>query len=410
MSGLHVVMVPSWWPSAAQPHAGIFFQDYARAFAAAGAKVGVIVPELVGPRRLAQGERAPLIPRVEEELLGTVAVYRIRGLHTSLGLPALHMRRFRAWARRGLAAYREHLGEPDVLLALCALPAGWACTHLDDPLAGRAVISEHTGPFSLVVACGAGGRFAREAFARAAAVVSVSVALRDQMRASGIGGEILVCGNAVSPEFVLDASGAGAAMSGTAKSVDHRRGTKTRRLLFVGRLTREKGVAELIESIIATREERELHWDIVGEGPMRARLDLMLDDASLSQRVSLHGFVDRRRLIELMDASTALVFPSHFESFGLVVAEALCRGLPVVTTSAVASASCMTPSDGIVVPPEDAPALAQAVRDVLRRASAFDRGDIARRAAERHSPAALAAWYAALFRRVARGQSGGCET
>jgi hypothetical protein len=38
MTGIHVVIVPSWWPSPEQPINGIFHGDYARAFAAAGAK------------------------------------------------------------------------------------------------------------------------------------------------------------------------------------------------------------------------------------------------------------------------------------------------------------------------------------------------------------------------------------
>ncbi len=394
MSGLHVVIVPAWWPSAARPHAGIFCQDYARAFADAGATVGVIVPDPIGWSRFRLGDRAPFYPRVDEERLGSIPVLRVLGLHTSLGMPAFQMHRFRAWLGRGLEVYRARYGEPDVLHAMCAIPAGWACTHLPGPLASHTVITEHTGPFSLVMNGDRQEPFARDALARANAVVAVSPSLRDQMQRCGIARDILVRGNPVAPEFVRNAAPA----DGRQVALDT---TSPRRLLFAGRLTPEKGTHELMQAMLALRDDADVHWVIVGEGPMQSQLDAMLADAALSARVVRHGFVDRDRLLDLMDAAVALVCPSHVESFGLVVAEALSRGLPVIATSGVGCAIDLTPADGIVVPSRDSAAFIEAVRTIVERADAFDRHAIASRAAERYSPASHAEWYGGLFRSAA---------
>ena len=126
LAGIHVLLVPAWWPSPEQPISGIFCTDYAQTFSAAGAKVGVVFPDLVSVQHLGKGTRIPWRPRLTVEDLSGVPVIRIRGLHTAFGRPALQMRRFRRWLRWGLREYRARYGEPDVLHAMCSIPAGWA--------------------------------------------------------------------------------------------------------------------------------------------------------------------------------------------------------------------------------------------------------------------------------------------
>src|SRR5438105_13375226 len=96
MSGMHILVVPSWWPSAGQPIRGIFFTDYVRAFAAARAKVGVLFPDMVSLRMLGRRLRhgllsantttsLPLSARLFWEDLDGIPILRIRGLHTAFG-------------------------------------------------------------------------------------------------------------------------------------------------------------------------------------------------------------------------------------------------------------------------------------------------------------------------------------
>lgn len=413
MNGLHLVIVPAWWPSPEQPISGIFFQDYARAFAAAGAKVGVIFPDLVSVRHLARSSRVPFRPRLIFDTLegstviastvegsgAALPVIRIRGLHTALGCPALQMRRYRAWLRRGLTAYRARHGEPDILHAMCAIPAGWACTHLDDPLARRTVVTEHTGPFALVLSRRAGESYVRAALAKAAAVVAVGEPLRQDMLAVGIEREIAVIGNPVGDEF--------APAPPPPIEVDDR-GRPRYRALFVGRLTELKGVPELIDAAMALSREAAfaIEWHVAGYGPLEGEMRRRFRQAGLADRLTLHGFCDKSTVARLLREAHFLVLPSHGETFGLAIGEALSVGRPVVTTDAAGCKALVGDGDGVLARIGDAGSLAEAVGRLLSDYAAWDWRAIANRSAARFSAAAICTRYAGIMRKVRAGGDG----
>ena len=92
--------------------------------------------------------------------------------------------------------------------------------------------------------------------------------------------------------------------------------------LFVGRLSKEKGVVPLVESWPSDTK-----LVLVGDGPERADVER----AARNKRVDVLGLQPRERAIELMRSATGLVFPSRcFESFPMVYAEAMATGLPVL--------------------------------------------------------------------------------
>lgn len=390
LAGIHILIVPAWWPSPEQPISGVFCKDYARAFAAAGAKVGVVFPDLVSVRYLGKGTRIPWRPRLTVEDLSGVPVIRIRSLHTAFGRPTLQMRRFRRWLRWGLREYRVRYGEPDVLHAMCAIPAGWACTHLDDPLAARTVVTEHTGPFSLVLTPRAGEAYVRVALAKAAAVVAVGEPLRQEMMAAGVRREIAVCGNPVAGSF-------------TAQPVPcASRDDSSVRAIFVGRLVAEKGLRELVQAAAAVSSDgsRKVHWHFVGDGPLESLLRESFAHRGQADRLHLHGNQSRARVASLMAESDFLVLPSHGETFGMAAAEALCLGLPVLTTRGTACAEFVGEDDGVLVEIGNPESLTTGLRRMLERLPRFDRQAIAGRARQRFSGDAVACWYGRLFREI----------
>jgi glycosyltransferase involved in cell wall biosynthesis len=387
MSGLHIVMVPAWWPSPEQPGAGVFFASYVECFAAAGARVGVIYPDLVSLRYCRRGTRIPLVPRIEHETCHGCPVVRIRGLHTAFAMPPVQMHRFRRWLRRGLAEYRARHGSPDVLHAMCAIPSAWACTALPDPLARRVVITEHTGPFSLVLGDRKGERFVRRAIASAGALVAVSDHSARQMRAAGIDRDIRICGNPVASVFSSRPPAVGKQRTPLAA-------------LFAGRLVGEKGVLEIGDAAADLARDHEIDWHFAGTGPLEEVLRRRFAASGLAGRLTLHGQLTGASLADLMAGSDFLVLPTHGEIFGLAVAEALCMGLPVVTTCGTACEDFVGPDDGLCVDPGDAASLAAGIRALIRRLPEFDRGAIAARARRRFAGGCVADFYTAVFRSI----------
>lgn len=346
-------------------------------------RVGVVVPDLVSMRFLGKGTRIPWVPRMTHESLGGIPVVRVRGLHTALRMPSIQMKRFLSWMQRGLEEYLDRHGLPDVIHAMCTVPAGWACTQVAPALSRRVVITEHTGPFSLVTQKRGQGEFAYEALETAGAVVAVSESTRGQMQAEGVSREVLVCGNPVSPIFAdgpVPTTRSGSGMRG----------------LFVGRLVQSKGALDLVDAI-AKAKLTSVNWRIVGEGPLKDEMLRRLNIAGAATRTYFCGHLTRERLRDEMAQADFLVLPTYAESFGMVVAEALCMGLPVITSWGTVCAEFVGREDGLLVNPGDIENIADALKEMTHMAASMSRSAIAQRARQRFSRAAVAAWYAELF-------------
>ena len=126
------------------------------------------------------------------------------------------------------------------------------------------------------------------------------------------------------------------------------------RALFVGHLSQLKGLADLHEAMGRVRGLVALTL----VGPRTAHDDC----PALDRVIQAHRWippVPHARVLELMAEHDVLVFPSIADGFGLVVTEALSRGLPVITTPHTGGADLLTDGrDGFVVPIRDPDAIA----------------------------------------------------
>lgn len=129
-------------------------------------------------------------------------------------------------------------------------------------------------------------------------------------------------------------------------------------LLYVGRLSREKGVGVLLEAVAGTG----VPLRVVGEGPERVALE-----ARAPGHVTFLGGLSRGEVLWEMTNAQALVVPSlWYEGFPMVVVEAYARGTPVIASEIGALAEVVTAGKtGALVPPGDAAALRQRIGEVL---------------------------------------------
>jgi glycosyltransferase involved in cell wall biosynthesis len=136
-----------------------------------------------------------------------------------------------------------------------------------------------------------------------------------------------------------------------------------RLLLSVGRLAGEKNHAGLLRAFARLAELcPDVDLWIAGDGPLREALQRECAAQGLADRVVFLGA--RRDVPDLMRAADVFVLPSRFEGFGLVVAEAMASGTPVVATDAGGVAEVMN-GTGILVPVGDEPALARGLAEAF---------------------------------------------
>jgi 1,2-diacylglycerol 3-alpha-glucosyltransferase len=138
-----------------------------------------------------------------------------------------------------------------------------------------------------------------------------------------------------------------------------RAGSETR-FLFVGRLIESKGLDVLLNAFERFRGG-EL-W-IVGDGPLQGVLN---DAAKADPRIRMLGYVEGKNLPAVYADVDALVLPSLYEPWGLVVHEGLANGLPAIVTDQVGSADDLVESgvNGYVVPAGSVEAFGAAMRDL----------------------------------------------
>ena len=132
-------------------------------------------------------------------------------------------------------------------------------------------------------------------------------------------------------------------------------------LLALGRLHRNKAFDVLLRALA---ELPEAHLWLAGSGPEEHTLKSLAAKLGVASRLHLLGW--REDVAALLAAADILVCPSRIEPLGNVVIEAWAQGTPVVASAAVGPMNLIVPGEnGLIVPLEDASALALSVRTLI---------------------------------------------
>ncbi|MBS9404548.1 glycosyltransferase family 4 protein [Halomonas sp. TRM85114] len=141
-----------------------------------------------------------------------------------------------------------------------------------------------------------------------------------------------------------------------------------RRLLCVATLTPRKG-HDLLVGALAELVDRDWTCEMIGshgrDPAHAAKLLAQTQRLGLDARLAWLGERDANGLADAYHRAELFVLPSHYEGYGMVVTEALARGLPVITTTGGALGDTLPPHAGIAVPPDDTKALGEALADWL---------------------------------------------
>jgi glycosyltransferase involved in cell wall biosynthesis len=338
--GLKVLVVASWFPRPDSPFGGIFVAEQAAALAARH-EVRVLAPVI---------EPAGTAPwrRVEDGV-----AYRI----IRAGIPARNLIHHFDYARRVVEEARDFGAH--VIHAHVTLPGGFASVVAGRWLRRGVVITEHRGPFAALMTTNRDRLKARYALAHADAVIAVSRALGAQMRASGVRRAIEIVPNVVDTNrFRYTPQG--------------RREGEPYRLLFAGILRdHNKNLPSLLRALklLARDGSRSYRLRVVGDGEVRSECERLA--AQLEVECEFLGALAPEALAREMGRCDLLVLTSRLETFGIVLAEALAVGRPVVATRCGGPEDIVTPETGRLVPVDDDAALAAAVEEVCRNLARY---------------------------------------
>lgn len=416
---LGALVVARWYPAYDDPGRGGFVADQVEGLLATGRVTPAVLSfedvRLTGTAS-EQADAAEAL-RAFDDAGGaaTGAAWAGAGLHAPDGIPVRRARvpHWSAAERRpgqdgGLHATAAVTGAGaipigvDIVHAHGGYPDGVAAAAVAASIGRPYVLTEHASYVRDQLADPAiRAEYLRVAVSAARiVVVSRTLAARLGAAAPGLADRLTVLPNAIAVERL--------------RLVDPAQ-RRTDELLYLGGRRDTKGIRVLLEAFALARSTRPaLTLRLIGTAPGGDEAWLTLTSSlGVADAVTFEGPADRAGVMAALARATLFVHPSPAETFGVVAAEALATGLPVVAADSGGVTEILDPDPdgfGAIVPSGSPAAMAAAIDRTLDRLGAFDRAAMRQRIVERYGARSVAERLAALYAEVVAEASGSAST
>ena len=339
---LNILFLPAWYPSEKNPIVGVFIKEHARAVSLYDS-VTVLYAERV--KRNVRG----LYEIVSDEKEDGIRTIRIK--YRRLPVPGASYFIY-LWSM--FTGFRKLLKEgwrPDVIHAhiySAAVPAVIIAKRYKLPV----VLTEHCSGFPRHTLTGISVLQARWAMKKAAIILPVSKTLETAIKSYGIKNQFKVVPNVVNTEIFYPSS--------------RQNSNEKKRILSVALLVPIKGIPYLLEALYQLKQKRQdFVLDIVGDGANRKEYEELAEELGLGEAVKFHGLKMKEEVADFMRECDFFVQPSLYETFGVTYIEAIACGKPVVATRLTALEEKINEGRGVLVPPKNVAALAEAIDYML---------------------------------------------
>jgi glycosyltransferase involved in cell wall biosynthesis len=301
-------------------------------------------------------------------------------------LPFGGIRRLLEVNRKNLQSAIKTYGRVDLMHAHVSYPAGYLASVLSYEFGIPYVLTEHMSPFPFPSLMRQGRPVPEidQAFAFAAATIAVSPSLAERI-----------------------ASFAYAAPCVIPNVVDERRFAPgspcSEKFVFftLCGLSAQKGIDHLLHAIAQWNPPPDcFEFRIGGDGPMRTAYQALAQDLGVADRVRWLGLVSREDAPKLFKACHVYVMPSRHETFGVVFAEAIATGKPVIATRCGGPEFVVNDSNGMLVAVGDVPGLSVAMQAMASNWGHYSPLAIRKDFEQRFSRSAVVAKLLSLYRRA----------
>lgn len=137
------------------------------------------------------------------------------------------------------------------------------------------------------------------------------------------------------------------------------------RVLYVGRLSAKKNVDKLLSAIALLQSERlAFECTVVGDGPQRHALESLAEEIGLGESIRFPGAVEFERVLDFYEWADILVLASESEGWPKAIAEGMAFGLICIGSNRGLVPQMLGDGRGLLVPPGDVAALANALRQI----------------------------------------------
>ncbi len=388
---MHVLVVPSWYPTTEAPLQGIYFAEQARLLQDEGLSVGVVYPEQQSLRRCSW----QALRRKHFQTAWT----------TDHGIPTLRRYGWNVWWRfppgvrlrvrsavRLARRYVDRHGVPDLIHAHSARWAGAAAARISDAFGVPYVLTEHYSGFTRDKLFPWRWSLFETGLRQARGLAVVSSVLKDALVEKGLADpeDVEIQPNPVRTSlFTLPPN--------------ERTVPPPFRFVTVAALNPRKNVGGLLQAFanaFGRPDTPAVSLTIVGGGPRREALETKTCRLGIDDRVVFRGRLDRSAVRDVLWHAHAFVLPSRYETFGVALVEAMATGLPVVATRCGGPEDIVTEETGRLVPATDPEALAEALRTMRADWAAYDPDRIREHVLDRYGPEPFVQRTRSFYRRA----------
>lgn len=395
---MNLFLLPSWYPSQSSPLAGIFTKEQAEALAELAPDVRVLV-SLWGHADGALNARRPWIWPKRLRWIARQsrdAITEVNGVHEifnpkitwSERLPWGGVCQLTAVNRRNFLLAQQRFGRIDLIHAHVSYPGGYIAALLSQEFGVPYVITEHMSPFPFPSLMRKGRPLPEISYAlqHAAAVIAVSPSLAQRVASLGHALPHVIPNMVDERLFAIGPPQAGKIIFFTLCGISV-----------------QKGIDHLLEAIaLWNPPANQFEFRIGGDGPQRAAYQAKAEALGIGDRVHWLGAVSRVQAPALFRDCHIYVMPSRHESFGVVYAEAIASGKPVIATRCGGPESIVNASNGLLVDIGDVLALAQAMQTLATHWEQYDSQAIRKNFEQRFSRHAVVEQLLALYHEVKR--------
>ncbi len=344
-SDIDLLLISDLYPTPKDPVRGIFVQDHARALNPFLRSVSIADLRLSGdPIELRSDGADPGI----QVLQG--------GIFSSKLPRVLRAPLYGIWTQKAEARVLEHF-KPDLVHAHGGVLSGTLARRVAARSKAPYFITEHFRMLEKWAQDPLKKRILKKNYSRANGVIGVSHHLSDQIEKFFPEALCWTIPNPIDTELF-------------------RPGPKERKkkMLFASRLDPNKGGSRTLKAFDAIHKEHpEWELELYGEGKEEERIRDYLDSRpKLKERVTFGPKLDRRHLRKKMQEASFMVLPSEYESFGLVIAESLASGTPVIAPKRTGPADILFEGSGTGIDPLDEHALEEAMERMIRAHGQYD--------------------------------------
>jgi glycosyltransferase involved in cell wall biosynthesis len=344
---LHVLILPSSYPTKASSTKGIFFREQAEALHQAGVKVGVIYPEFRSLRELSGSALLDNHFQIKFNMEKGIPTYRYYGWN----IPRLRLEPI-MWRRQSKRLFRHYLnrfGKPDLIHAHRILWGGVSAVSIAEEMDLPVVVTEHSSSFLSGQIQRWQEPYLRQVINKVDYMFAVSSRLAEHIKPYADGRRIGVVPNVVDTTFFVP------------PPVPRRK--LPFRILTVALLSPIKGIDTLLKAFAqAFNRNDEVVLEIGGDGPQKKALQDLAKNLHIEHQVRFLGLLSREQVRAAMWRANIFALPSYVETFGVVLIEAMAVGLPVIATSCGGPEDFIEPGLGWLTKPGDISELADALR------------------------------------------------